>query len=52
MTLPQALPGEPEVGRGASPDPAELRSLEGMRRRREEARRQLEEQLEQERLDR
>lgn len=44
MTGPQPLPGEPEVGRGASPGPAELRSLEGMRRRRQQADEQLRQQ--------
>lgn len=47
ITAPQLPPGEPEVGRGASPGPSELRSLEGMRRRREQA----EEQLRQQRIE-
>lgn len=41
MTTPQLPPGEPEVPRGASPGPSELRSLEGMRRRRQAADEQL-----------
>ncbi|UJR80547.1 peptidylprolyl isomerase [Sandaracinus amylolyticus] len=44
ITAPQLPPGEPAVGRGASPGPSELRTLEGMRRRREEAAEQLREQ--------
>lgn len=41
MTTPRLPEGEPEVPRGASPGPSELRSLEGMRRRRQAAEEQL-----------
>lgn len=44
ITVPQLPPGEPAVGRGASPGPSELRTLEGMRRRREQAAEQLRQQ--------
>jgi peptidyl-prolyl cis-trans isomerase A (cyclophilin A) len=46
MTVPTLPPGEPAVPRAASPGPSELRSLEGLRRRR----RQAEEQLRQQRI--
>jgi peptidyl-prolyl cis-trans isomerase A (cyclophilin A) len=41
MTTPRLPEGEPEVPRGASAGPSELRSLEGMRRRRRAAEEQL-----------
>ncbi len=37
MTMPELPEGEPAVGRGASPDPSEMRSLDSLRRRRSEA---------------
>lgn len=48
ITTPQLPPGEPEVGRGASPDPSALGTPEALRRRREEAARRIQEELEQE----
>ncbi len=44
ITVPQLPPGEPAVGRGASPGPSEIRSLDGMRRRQQEAAEQLRDQ--------